>query len=136
MKIDISIKEIEGEGYLCIRLLDLTVLKKSRAFIPPTIEEVKEYCKERKNSVNVVQWMAHYESNGWLVGKNKMKDWRAAVRTWEHSQFSSVIDDKGVIHRGANLADPPPEFFGVRSPTAVPMPEHLKKKLGKIGTEK
>lgn len=133
MKIDISIKEIEGEGYLCIRLADLTLLKKRRTFIPPTTEEVKEYCKERKNGVNVVQWMAHYESNGWMVGRNKMKDWRAAVRTWEQNQLSTVIDNQGQIHRGANLADPPPELFGVRSPTATQMPDSLKKKLSNIG---
>ncbi|GAG32209.1 unnamed protein product, partial [marine sediment metagenome] len=49
MKLDISIQEIDGEGYLCIKLADLTVLKRNRAFKPPTIEQVKEYCKERKN---------------------------------------------------------------------------------------
>ena len=94
------------------------------------MEQVKEYCKERKNAVNINQWMAHYESNGWLVGKNKMKDWKAAVRTWENNSFTTVVDNKGEIHRGTNLADPPPEFFGLPNPNATNMPESLKNKFG------
>ena len=54
---------------------------------PPTIEQVRDYCRERGNSVNPSKWMAHYESNGWRVGRNPMKDWKAAVRTWEHGSF-------------------------------------------------
>jgi hypothetical protein len=61
--------------------------KKSSAkrFTPPTIEEVKKYCWERKNVVDFQRWHDHYTSNGWMVGKNKMKDWKAAVRTWERN---------------------------------------------------
>lgn len=55
----------------------------------PTIDEVRDYCVERGKKVNPEQWFAHYEANGWLVGKNRMRDWRAAVRTWEHSGFSN-----------------------------------------------
>lgn len=55
----------------------------------PTLEEVQAYCQERKNSVNPQKWINHYESNGWKVGKNPMKDWKAAVRTWENSEFSN-----------------------------------------------
>lgn len=51
--------------------------------IPPKIEWVEKYCSERKNSVDTSKWYSHYESNGWMVGKTKMKDWQAAVRTWE-----------------------------------------------------
>ncbi len=50
----------------------------------PTIEEVKIYCLERKNNVDANKWHDFYSSKGWMVGKNKMKDWKAAVRTWEH----------------------------------------------------
>ncbi len=58
MKLDIILHEIEGEGYLCIRLADLTILKRKRkVFTPPTIEEVREYCKERKNHVDISQFM-------------------------------------------------------------------------------
>lgn len=61
--------------------------KKPKGFIPPSLQDIQNYCKERKNSINPEKWMSHYESNGWKVGKNPMKDWRAAVRTWEGSSF-------------------------------------------------
>lgn len=51
--------------------------------IPPKIEEVSEYCTLRENRVNPEQFMDYYGSKGWMIGKNKMKDWKAAVRTWE-----------------------------------------------------
>jgi hypothetical protein len=53
-------------------------------FKPPTVEEVKIYCLERSNSVDANKWHDFYSSKGWMVGRNKMKDWEAAVRTWEH----------------------------------------------------
>ena len=56
---------------------------RSKRFTPPTLEEVKAYCKERKNNVDADRWMNYYTANGWKVGKNSMKDWKAAVRTWE-----------------------------------------------------
>ena len=59
---------------------------KSRKFLPPTLEEVKAYCDERKNSVDAENFIDFYESKGWMVGKNKMKDWKACVRTWERSE--------------------------------------------------
>lgn len=55
-------------------------------FSPPTLEEVKAYCKERGNHVDAERWFDYYTSNGWKVGKNQMKDWRAAVRTWERDE--------------------------------------------------
>jgi hypothetical protein len=59
-------------------------------FKVPSIEEITSYCQERKNKVNPDVWLNHYESNGWMVGKNKMKDWKAAVRTWEKTNFESI----------------------------------------------
>jgi hypothetical protein len=61
----------------------------SRKFTPPTIIEIKDYCTERKNRVDPNKFYNHYESNGWLVGKNKMKNWKAAVRNWENNNFAS-----------------------------------------------
>ena len=55
-------------------------------FAPPTTEEVSEYCKERGNKVDPQKFVDFYTMKGWMVGKNKMKDWRAAVRTWERSE--------------------------------------------------
>lgn len=52
-------------------------------FTPPTFEEVAAYCRERANGIDPQQFIDHYTSNGWKVGNARMKDWRAAVRTWE-----------------------------------------------------
>lgn len=57
--------------------------KPQRNIIPPDLEWVKSYCKERQNNVDPKRFFDHYESNGWKVGKQTMKDWQAAVRTWE-----------------------------------------------------
>jgi len=56
---------------------------KKRRFTPPTLEEVKAYCSERGNQVDAERFVDYYTANGWKVGKNPMKDWKAAVRTWE-----------------------------------------------------
>ena len=56
---------------------------KKKRFAPPTLEEVKAYCSERNNSVDAQRFIDYYTSNGWKVGKNPMKDWKAAVRNWE-----------------------------------------------------
>ena len=55
-------------------------------FIPPTQSEVEAYCRERGNSVDAQHFVDYYEANGWRVGRNPMKDWRAAVRTWESNR--------------------------------------------------
>ena len=62
---------------------------KRKRFVPPTLEEVKAYCAERKNNVDAERFVNYYESNGWMVGKSKMKDWKAAVRTWEKNSFDN-----------------------------------------------
>ena len=59
--------------------------KPQKRFAKPTLEDVKAYCQERGNNVDPEKWFNYYESNGWKVGKNPMKDWKAAVRTWERS---------------------------------------------------
>ena len=61
---------------------DRLVEKKPR-FARPSLEEVQAYITEKGYSVNAQQFIDYYESNGWKVGKNSMKDWKAAVRTWE-----------------------------------------------------
>ncbi len=60
-----------------------------KKFIIPTPEEIKKYCEDRKNNVDAERFFDYYESKGWMIGKNKMKDWKAAVRTWEKSQFNN-----------------------------------------------
>lgn len=66
-----------------------SVNQKRKRFMPPTLEEVKAYCAERKNNVDAARFIDYYTANGWLIGKNKMKDWRAAVRTWERNNFNT-----------------------------------------------
>jgi hypothetical protein len=65
-------------------------VNKSKVFIAPTLEDVKKYCLERRNNVNPQKWMDHYISNGWKVGRNPMKDWMAAVRKWEGSEYNNI----------------------------------------------
>jgi hypothetical protein len=62
---------------------------RSKRFAPPTVDEVRAYCLERGNCVNPQRFVDYYSSNGWMVGKNKMKDWKAAVRTWEQKESNS-----------------------------------------------
>ena len=52
-------------------------------FVPPTLEEITQYCTSRKSTVNPTAFLSWYESNGWIVGKVKMKNWKAAVVSWE-----------------------------------------------------
>lgn len=56
---------------------------RGKRFTPPTVDEVRAYCLERSNNVDAEKFVDFYTAKGWKVGKNPMKDWRAAVRTWE-----------------------------------------------------
>lgn len=62
--------------------------RKEVRFTPPTLDEVRAYCQERHNSVDPDQFIDFYISKGWMVGKNPMKDWKAAVRTWERQNHN------------------------------------------------
>ena len=62
---------------------DINKTKQYKHFHPPTLIEVKKYCQERTNKVDAAKFINFYESKGWMIGKNKMKSWQAAVRTWE-----------------------------------------------------
>ena len=68
----------------------------SRNFVPPTLSEVKAYCQERNNGINPEQFIDFYESKGWFVGKNKMKNWKAAVRNWEQRRKEERGEVNGV----------------------------------------
>ena len=80
-------------------------------FDKPTLPQVAAYCAERGGKVDPSLWFDHYESNGWKVGKNPMRDWRAAVRKWEHGGFE-------------NRAGPPQKPPGVRQVTLVVFNAH------------
>ncbi len=60
-----------------------TVGGKLKKFTPPEISEVQKYCAERKNGIDPEIFVDFYMAKNWMVGKNKMRDWKAAVRTWE-----------------------------------------------------
>lgn len=66
----------------------------SKLFVPPTPEEVNTYCRERNNGIDGSEFCDFYTSKGWKVGKNPMKDWKAAVRTWERSRKQSAPQPK------------------------------------------
>ena len=71
-----------GQGRLGKGMEDIEPQKR---FAKPTLEEVQAYCLERGKGVDPQKWYDYYSANGWKVGKNPMKDWKAAVRTWERS---------------------------------------------------
>lgn len=58
----------------------------SRIFKKPTLQDVKEYCQERKNNIDPQAFLDHYDSVNWFRGKTKISDWKACVRTWEKNQ--------------------------------------------------
>jgi predicted phage replisome organizer len=70
--------------------IDILPDKPARStFQKPSLSEVSQYCRERKNNVDASRFIDHYESKGWVVGKTKMKDWQAAVRNWERNDFNN-----------------------------------------------
>ena len=78
-------------------------------FTPPSVEEVAAYCLERENNVDASRFVDFYSSKGWMVGKSKMKDWKAAVRNWERSRDEKATPAKkpgyNVQHHDGDLSD-------------------------------
>ena len=84
--------------------------KSASRFSPPSLDDVKKYCRERNNNVDAEHFIDYYESNGWKVGKNSMKDWKAAVRNWEKNGYSNnkggdFVDQYGRINFSASHFD-------------------------------
>lgn len=88
IEIDFSCQEYNTETSIQ-ELLERYPADVSKGFKKPTLDEVKAYCHERMNMVDAEKWYDYYASNGWKVGKNPMKDWKAAVRTWEKSGYNN-----------------------------------------------
>lgn len=78
---------------------------KRKRFEKPTLSEIKQYCIERNNNVNAEHFFDYYESNGWKVGKNSMKDWKAAVRTWERSEYRKPTVKKNSKEDAINVVN-------------------------------
>lgn len=89
---------------------DIYNINNNKIFKKPTLEEVKAYCLERKNNVDADRWLNYYTSNGWKVGKNPMKDWKAAVRTWERKEKPQKVEEKILIDESMRIDEDMPEF--------------------------
>lgn len=76
---------------------------KRKRFEKPSISDIKQYCMERNNNIDANQFYDYYESNGWKVGKNSMKDWKAAVRTWERSEYRKPNSKKNSKEDAINV---------------------------------
>ena len=74
-------------------------IKVNKGFVKPSIVEIKTYMIEIGMTDVSEKWFDYYESNGWLVGKNKMKNWKAAVRTWKNNNLSNNTTTPQIIHR-------------------------------------
>lgn len=80
----------------------VSVKAKKTVFTPPTAEEVRVYCEERKNGIDAESFVDFYTSKGWQIGKERMKDWKAAVRTWERNSTG---------RRNSNTSQPKQEKY-------------------------
>lgn len=87
-----------------------------KTFTPPTIEEVRAYCLERNRGIDPEKWLDHYSANGWRVGPNPMKDWRAAVRTWERNEGKYSTGAKAVP--GGAVVETIQDFIDRHTPEA------------------
>lgn len=96
--------EIEKEIELEIDSSASTTTKRKR-FEKPTLSEIKQYCIERGNKVDAQHFYDYYESNGWKVGKNSMKNWQAAVRTWERSEYRKPNSKKNSKEDAINVVN-------------------------------
>jgi len=76
-----------------------------KGFVKPTIEQIKEYMREQGMNDIAENWFNHYEANGWMVGKVKMKDWKASVRTWKSNQKNNLATPQVVHRKMFNLKD-------------------------------
>lgn len=97
---------------------------KRKRFEKPTLSQITQYCLERNNCVNAEQFYDYYESNGWKVGKNAMKDWKACVRTWERNGYDKPIKKKNNKQDALNdMRDLMNEYGGVNEQSNEPSTE-------------
>lgn len=100
--INTDINTNESDIYMCPK-------QKNSRFIPPSIEEVRAYCEERHNDVDAEKFVAFYSSKNWMIGKNKMANWKQAVITWERGRnnkpkqnqyenpFTALLKEEGYV---------------------------------------
>ena len=85
-----SIKISTDNTNINITNTNLTDSNKKALFKKPTLDDVRSYCIERNNNIDAEAFLDFYESKDWKIGKNKMKDWKAAVRTWERREVKNA----------------------------------------------
>jgi hypothetical protein len=96
-----QVKQTETETETETKTETITKTKNIR----PTLQEVKDYCLERNNSVDAEKWYDFYSAKGWKIGKEPMKDWKAAVRTWERKQMPQKKEPTVLIEDGKFFID-------------------------------
>lgn len=99
--------------------------KYNNRFVKPTLKEVTDYCLERKNNIDAENFIDYYEANGWKVGKNPMKDWKAAIRTWERRENATKQPSRTEIV---------PEWMN-KEPEAKPLSPEARKKMEELMKE-
>lgn len=77
--------------------------KEKTKFTEPSLQEVEEYCKARNNNINASYFIDYYTSRGWMIGKNKIKDWKACVRTWEQRNEKEANKNNSILRYGEGL---------------------------------
>ena len=116
--------EIELEKDIEIDSSAKSTTTKRKRFEKPTLSQITQYCLERNNNVNAEQFFDYYESNGWKVGKNAMKDWKACVRTWERNGYDKPIKKKNNKQDALNdMRDLMNEYGGVNEQSNEPSTE-------------
>lgn len=118
--------ELEIEKEIEIDSSAKSTTTKRKRFEKPSISDIKQYCMERNNNIDASQFFDYYESNGWKVGKNSMKDWKAAVRTWERSEYRKPTQKKNSKQDAINdLRDLMNEYGGVNEQSNEPPTEDI-----------
>lgn len=99
--------------------------KENKMNIPPTLDEVREYCKSRKNGIDAETFIDYYQQQDWrLANGNKMKDWQASVRTWEKRNKKTELQQPK--SKAYKEFEPEPEI------DAVQMPEEIRNRLNSM----
>jgi hypothetical protein len=105
LKKRIEILEAQVQELLKVQTAPTLIPKEKKAqFKKPTVEEIYDYACQKLNDKDALaftdKFHAHYEANGWKVGRNQMKDWKAAVRTWDLTKFATQTNQQTKIKNG------------------------------------
>ena len=85
------------------RIVPRFIENNNKSFKKPSVTEVQAYCDERGNGISGEEFVDYYTSKGWMIGKNVMKDWKSAVRTWEHKRGFKVKEEEHLLQPKGQL---------------------------------